>query len=68
MCDACKPLVNGDRMTEGHAKLKEIGTDHRRGGMTGAVLITRYVCSECGTKWRYQDDRGDPWVGWTVIK
>lgn len=68
MCDECKAIDGAKRGTPAHGKLVKTGSDSYKPAMLSRVAITRYECSDCGTKWEYQDDRNDPWMGWTALK
>ncbi len=67
MCAACADITQGKRRAPGHGALVETGRDKQNWG-TGAVVTTRYRCSECGTKWEYEDDKNDDGAGWTEVK
>ncbi|VWX61915.1 hypothetical protein VARIO8X_50542 [Burkholderiales bacterium 8X] len=70
MCASCAGIQQHWRKAPGHAEL--IQTSNRKaersegdqGGRT--VTITSYRCDACGTRWEYENDRGNQRAGWSV--
>lgn len=67
MCDACKALDGAKRRTPAHEKLVKTDSKSYKPAMLSRVMYSFYTCSDCGTKWEYQDDKNDPWMGWTAL-
>ena len=65
MCDMCAAIQTGKRGAEGHDDLKETG--HTKYNMGQGTVYTRaYTCSQCGTKWEYENDKNDSHAGWEL--
>ncbi|MQR00553.1 hypothetical protein [Glaciimonas soli] len=66
-CDACNGIQQRNRKGQGHAKLTPIGEPVKVRNMgQPAVIMTHYVCEDCGTKWQHEDDKRDAYAGWSI--
>lgn len=65
-CDSCKLIVTDKRGSFGHDGL--VKASSKRADIIGqSVWLTDYVCSNCGKKWRYEDDKNDSFAGWSEL-
>jgi DNA-directed RNA polymerase subunit RPC12/RpoP len=66
-CAACEAIVEHKRGAAGHDALEK--TSYERGPKPfgqARIGYVYYACQTCGTKWRYEDDKNDSFVGWSV--
>lgn len=63
MCTDCSSILKNKRGEPGHALLVE-GATSKDTTETGSVYQTEYVCSMCGTRWLYENDRRSEHSGW----
>lgn len=67
LCDPCNLIETNKRGATGHSKLVETG--RRKANVIGQnIWLLDYECSECGRRWRLEDDKNDKWAGWSEIR
>ena len=66
MCPDCNAITHHKRGSNGHAHLVVTGQTDAKPIERATIHLTFYRCSVCGTKWRYIDDKSDPFAGWSV--
>jgi hypothetical protein len=66
-CERCASIEQNRRNAKGHDGLQETGevTGYRPFAQAG-VVITHYVCMDCGAKWSYENDKNDMCAGWSM--
>jgi hypothetical protein len=65
-CDACKKIETSKRGASGHPSLVEIRKS--KANVVGQnIWLIDYACSDCGAKWRYEDDKNDQHAGWSML-
>lgn len=66
-CDHCKSFKRFTRGVPPHENLQQQG-EPRKIKMQGLAhqYDTDYICTACGTKWTYEDDKNDDQTGWVV--
>lgn len=68
LCEKCAGIETYKRGADGHDGLKPTGK--KRGYKPFAqagIVITEYMCSNCGALWEYENDKNDSHVGWSVV-
>ena len=67
-CELCKAIELSKRSVLKHEYLIQSGLPkkHKVVGQAN-IMITKYQCQQCHTKWQYEDDKNDDYSGWTVI-
>lgn len=65
-CIACELISIRKRGERGHEELLETGpkSGYKPPGQAG-VVISHFACRACGTKWSYENDKNDDFVGWS---
>lgn len=72
LCASCAAIQQNWRRAPGHAELVQTSSrkversDGQNGGHT--VIITRYVCDACGTRWDYANDKTNQHAGWSLAR
>lgn len=66
MCEDCDNIETHVRGKKGHANLVESHKTGYRPFAQAGVVVTHYVCSQCGTKWQYENDKNDNHAGWSL--
>jgi hypothetical protein len=67
MCDACSAIDTNKRGKPGHNRLEQTGSDTGKPFAQAKIIYTYYACADCGTKWRYEDDKNDSHAGWSTV-
>jgi hypothetical protein len=71
ICADCNAIVQHVRylpdgsFAQGHQKLKETHITGYKPFAQAGVVVKHYECSSCGTKWKHENDKNDPHVGWS---
>lgn len=72
-CAACDRIPTHRRSAYEHETVASHGNLVRTGvrgyapHAQAAVNVSMYKCSICGRLWEYEDDRNDPFVGWSLV-
>jgi len=67
LCLACESIKRNKRGEHGHEALSPTGKRYDYAPFAQAIVkVTEYKCQSCGTLWRYEDDKNDDFVGWSV--
>ncbi|MGE8450911.1 MAG: hypothetical protein ACN6OP_09915 [Pseudomonadales bacterium] len=67
-CDACCSIVMDRRGERGHDALVETGSEKFSPIGKAAVTKASFVCSTCGTKWTYENDKNNSFAGWHEVE
>jgi hypothetical protein len=66
-CDLCLSIVVDKRGEQGHDLLEALKRPVRLYSGNSPVIHSHLACTQCGTKWRYEDDETDKYAGWRAV-
>lgn len=68
-CVACEKIEINKRGVPKHSALQSTGVKGLASQPYGQsrVNIEMFTCSECGTKWEYENDSNDSFAGWSRV-
>ncbi len=65
-CPACLAIEVHRRGTPGHALLRITDTQRIKSSKAAAVTVSTFVCSACGARWVYRDEKNVADQGWSM--
>lgn len=66
-CISCQSIVIDKRGEKGHNDLQIIKKPVRHYSGNSHITHLHLECAQCGTKWRYEDDKSDKYAGWRAV-
>lgn len=68
-CHLCESMEQNRRGVLPHAKLTQVGEPKKVKVIGQAnIYVTMYQCSNCKTKWRFENDKNDAHAGWSTTE
>lgn len=66
-CVLCQGIIIDKRGEKGHDQLRMLKKPMGIYAGSSYTIHLYLACTQCGTKWRYEDDKSDKYAGWRAV-